>query len=501
MSEAGKPRRFLSDHFYNTMSGVGLLLVIVVAIGEAVLFGIDFFSGSSNLYLGLFTYVVLPPFLIAGLILIPVGYFRKRRRTRLRIDSPQHAALIIDLSKPQCRNLTAIGAVVLLLFVIMTAIGSYKAFHYTESVSFCGVLCHNVMKPEFVTYAGSPHARVKCVECHIGAGAGWYVHSKLSGMRQVFKTIQGSYPRPVPVPVHNLRPAKETCEECHWPGKLFGNVELERNYFASEAGEAPRWTVRMLMHVSARGQKDNGIHAHMYINNKVYYVPSDDKRQTITWVKTVSKSGEETIFTSKDSPYRTVPPPPEKIRSMDCIDCHSRPSHHFEAPVPLVDRAMLDGRINADIPQIKTRAVDALAKKYATEQEAVESIRASLLKYYQEKQAEYFAAHTKEIQDSIEQVVLIFKHDFFPEMKARWDEYPDNIGHLISQGCFRCHDGEHETSAGRKITRECDTCHTIIGQGPSDKMDKNIDGMPFRHPFNDDESWKEMNCTACHSGS
>jgi hypothetical protein len=169
--------------------------------------------------------------------------------------------------------------------------------------------------------------------------------------------------------------------------------------------------------------------------------------------------------------------------------------------MPLVNRAMIDGRINADIPMIKPKAVEALAKKYPTEEKAVGEIRASLLKYYQEQQKEYYSAHQKEVRAGIEQIVLIFKHDFFPEMKARWDEYPDNIGHMITPGCFRCHDGEHRSSSGKAISRGCESCHTIIGQGPSDAMEKNIDGLPFRHPFNDDESWKEMNCSDCHSGS
>ncbi|MEI8012578.1 MAG: cytochrome C, partial [Candidatus Omnitrophota bacterium] len=353
-----------------------------------------------------------------------------------------------------------------------------------------------------VAYQKSPHARVKCVDCHIGAGAGWYVRSKLSGARQVVSTLLNNYERPIPVPVHDLRPARETCEECHWPGKSFGNIEHDRHYYSTGAdGKPSAWALRMLMHVSVKEKDSLGIHAHMSVNNKVSYVPGDEKRQVITWVKSVNENGEATIYTTKNSPYKNAAPPAGKVRQMDCMDCHTRPSHHYEAPMPLVNRAMTEGKIDPSIPHIKDKAVAVLAKKYATEDEAVAAIRSSLLSYYKEKQAAYYAANEKVISNSIEAVIDLFKNNMFPEMKVRWDVYPDNIGHMISPGCFRCHDGEHLAPSGKAITRDCNTCHAIIAQGPADNVEKSVDGLPFRHPFDGDESWKEMNCADCHSGS
>lgn len=169
--------------------------------------------------------------------------------------------------------------------------------------------------------------------------------------------------------------------------------------------------------------------------------------------------------------------------------------------MPLVNRAIAEGRIDPAIPLIKDKAVAALARKYSTEDEAVAAIRTSLLSYYKEKQSAYYTAHEKEIQGSVDAVVDLFKHNMFPEMKVRWDVYPDNIGHMISPGCFRCHDGEHQSVAGKAVTRDCRVCHAIIAQGPADNVEKSVDGLPFRHPFDGDESWKEMNCADCHSGS
>ncbi|MBF0618827.1 MAG: NapC/NirT family cytochrome c [Candidatus Omnitrophica bacterium] len=495
-------KRLFSENFYNRTSYLGALLAALMFILEIVLFAMDFFSGYSNGYLGLFTYMILPPILIIGLLLIPIGALQKHYQIKHGVlQNKKLPIFIIDLENQEHRNALGVFIVGTAIFLIMTAVGSYKAFNYTESVSFCGTTCHNVMKPEYTAYMGSAHARVKCVECHIGSGAGWYVHSKLSGARQVLKTILNNFSRPIPVPVRDLRPAKETCEECHWPGKSFSAIEQEHTYFPNDPGEAPRWKIRMLMHVSGGGNGSAGIHAHMFNNNTIYYVADDDQRQKISWVKSVNAAGVETIYTSKGSPYIKAAPSVDKIRKMDCIDCHSRPSHHFQAPVPLVDRAMAEGRINADIPLIKSKAVAALAKKYITEPEAVDAIRASLLKYYQEQQASYYAAHEKDVRAGIEAIIDIYQHNFFPEMGSRWDVYPDNIGHLISPGCFRCHDGEHRTPGGKDISRSCDRCHTIIEQGPPDKLQQNINGLPFEHPFVGNDSLEGTTCSDCHNGS
>ena len=494
-------QKIFSEYFYNKISYFGAALSLVMFVVEGILFVMDFLTPSTNSYLSLFTYVVLPPILIIGLLLIPLGALKKKRDVRLGRISDDRETFTFDLANATHRHAAAAFIVITVIFMVMTAVGSYKAFNYTESVPFCGTTCHNIMKPEYTAYLKSPHARVKCVECHIGAGAGWYVRSKLSGARQVVKTLLNDYARPIPVPVHDLRPAKDTCEECHWPGKSFGAIELERSYFPGEPGAIPRWDVRMLMHVSGKEGENRGIHAHMNSDHVIYYAADDEKRQQISWVKSVNKKGEAVVYMTKEAAKKQFTPSPANIRRMDCIDCHSRPSHHYEAPMPLVNRAMAEGKISPAIPLIKARAVEVLAAKYASEEEAVARIRAVLSAYYKEKQAEYYAAHRNEVDDAIAYVAELFKSNIFPEMKVRWDVYPDNIGHMISPGCFRCHDGEHNASSGQTITRDCNVCHAIIAQGPADNMEKSVDGLPFRHPFDGDESWKQMNCADCHSGS
>ena len=169
------------------------------------------------------------------------------------------------------------------MFIMLSAVGSYRAYEFTDSTTFCGQLCHTVMHPEDIAHDHSAHARVSCVECHVGSGASWYVKSKMSGLRQVVKTVLNTYPRPIETPVANLRPASQTCEQCHWPRRFWGAQLKVFNHFASDEANTPR-QVRLLIKTGGgdpnSGQEAAGIHWHMNIANKIEY-RSDPKRQNI----------------------------------------------------------------------------------------------------------------------------------------------------------------------------------------------------------------------------
>lgn len=475
-------RGWFLPYFYNPISYLGGLIALLVFVIEAFLFALDFLAHGHNLYLGLITYAMLPPFLILGLILIAVGAIRQRWRVLKGIESAKPHAFSFDPTNPHHRNTAAVFVTGTAILVLMSVVGAYKAFHYTESIEFCGVLCHGVMRPEFEAYKKSPHSRVLCVHCHVGTGADYYLRSKLSGMRQVAKYATKTYNRPTPSPVHSLRPAPETCEQCHSPGQTYSSYDLRRTYFpASNEGEP--WHVRMFIKVGGKGEGDSGIHAHMNLEHEIYYAAADEKRQEIDWVKTVDKHGKEIVFVSGDSSFGEAGPPPEKIRRMDCIDCHNRPSHKFLAPYRIVDDGLWSGQINRELDNIKERSLKLLSDEYETAEEARTAIRAEI----------------KEDPKTADYLVKSYESNFFPFMKTRWDSNPDNIGHMVSAGCFRCHDGEHRSAEGKAITRDCDSCHLIVEQGPAGAVEKNIEGLEFRHP-EDDDSWKEMSCHDCHTG-
>jgi hypothetical protein len=237
----------------------------------------------------------------------------------------------------------------------------------------------------------------------------------------------------------------------------------------------------------------------MNVNNEIFYAAEDERRQNITWIKSVGKDGKEIVYVSPKSKWKNTTPPADRVRKMDCIDCHNRPTHQFSAPYRLINDAMQYGQIDASIPKIKEKAMEALSKQYKTQNEAMTAIETNLREYYKTKQPDYTKANPAKVEGAIKTIVELFSKNMFPEMKARWDTHPDNIGHLVSPGCFRCHDGEHRAVSGQLISKDCKSCHLIVEQGPKGQVEKNIDGLEFKHPAGG-EDWKEMNCVDCHTG-
>jgi len=498
---AQKAQHVFSDFFYNVITYIGVVIAFFVCIAELFLFVIEFFSDGSNVYFGIVTYIFLPVFFILGLILIPIGALWKRHCVLKGLSLAKPKSIFIDPSIPTHRNAIFIFIIGTTIFLIMTAVGSYKAFHYTESVNFCGLTCHHVMKPEHTAYLNSAHARVKCVECHIGEGADWYVRAKLSGVRQVYHAIKGDYSRPIATPVHNLRPAKETCERCHWTDKFYSSFEINKTYFPTDESEHSKWLLRMLVNVGSSKNTQEGIHNHMYLDNDIYFAAEDERLQNITWVKNIDKDGKETVYISSDSKWKEEAPPENMMHKMDCMDCHNRPTHNFNPPNELINKALASGEIAPELALIKPKAMELMSKEYKTEEEAINTIRQSLDKYLRKKLGDRYALQKDKVTKAIEKVVALYQVNMFPEMKARWDAFPDNIGHLVSSGCFRCHDGDHESSSGQVITKDCTVCHSIIEQGSPNALETDTKGLPFVHPFEDDGLWQDMSCTDCHTGN
>ena len=410
--------------------------------------------------------------------------------------SRQPQSFVLDLSRATHRNALIVFVGASSLVMIASVIGSYEAYHYTESVSFCGQLCHQVMNPEFTTYQHSAHARVKCVECHVGEGADSFMKSKLNGLHQVYSLVTGKYSRPVPTPVRNLRPAKETCEQCHWPEHFFSAKERVFKHYLGDEKNTP-WTVRMLMNIGGGGPKglgETGIHWHMAIHSKMLYVPRGPDRQQIGWIKAIAQDGKETVYASKEHPLGPREITPEHQRQMDCMDCHNRPSHRFMSPDKAVDQELASGQLDASLPFMKAQAVKALAATYATDAQADEKIARALRAFYQGKDP-------NAVSQTVRAVQTIYHQIQFPAMKANWKAHPDNIGHVESPGCFRCHGSDLTSKEGKTVTRDCNACHTILSQGAGPQPDTvSIKGLEFKHPGDVEIDLKDADCTACHTG-
>src|SRR6185295_276940 len=277
-TESGTPRMPRLGIFRNWLSLSGIVIVLGSLFAFLLLSLIDTLAHVSNPYVGILTYLVAPAFLFFGLALVALGVILRRRKARKAGEIPGVLPVFqVDLSRPRDRKLLGWFLAASTLFLFVTAVLSYHTYHYSESVQFCGQACHTVMKPELITYQHGSHARVACVECHIGPGAEWFVKAKISGTYQVYAVAFNKYPRPVPTPIKNLRPAQETCEQCHWPKKFVGNLDRTYNYFLGEETNTP-FSVRLTMKVGGGDPTHGpvgGIHWHMNVGNKVQYVATD----------------------------------------------------------------------------------------------------------------------------------------------------------------------------------------------------------------------------------
>ena len=275
----------------NWISMFGFLLALVFLVMEAIVITLDLIQGTENAYVGILIYIVGPTILVIGLLLVPIGMLWERRRRKKSGNIP--VSNTIDLDNPRHQKYIVVFTLVTSIFMLMTLIGTYQAYHITESNQFCGVVCHEVMTPEFVAYQNSPHARVQCVQCHIGPGAGWYVKSKLSGAYQVYSVLTDAYHLPLDTPIENLRPARETCEQCHWPEKFYESVEKQLTYYASDEENTP-YRVDLLLHVGPETDVTGEripIHWHIGFDHKLEYYASDEDRQEIPWVRITYNDG------------------------------------------------------------------------------------------------------------------------------------------------------------------------------------------------------------------
>ena len=252
MNDSPPPRSHrLPSVFYNgiTMAGAGLAAVSLLLI--FFLMAIEALSDEHSPYMGIVAFVILPAFLVVGLITIAAGAIRQHRRRRLGLQTTERLPRV-DLNDPAVLRASVIIGTGTVVFLMLTAFGSFKAYEYTDSDQFCGTVCHEVMKPEYTAYGESPHARVGCIQCHIGPGAEWFVRSKLSGANQLYSVAYNKFSRPIETPVHNLRPSRDTCEQCHWPAHFSGEKLVVTDYYAQEEGN-DHWRLTMLMRIGGGG--------------------------------------------------------------------------------------------------------------------------------------------------------------------------------------------------------------------------------------------------------
>jgi len=441
-----------------TVSGV-----LILGLAAAAMQG---FVGSP--YIGIVAFLVLPGFFILGLLLIPFGGWLARRRARLAAERGEEIPHlpIIDFNDDLTRRRVLVFVVLTALNFLILGVAGYKGLQVMESPAFCGS-CHSVMDPEFTAWRRSPHARVACAGCHIGEGASWFVKSKLSGAWQLVSVSFDLYQRPIPVPIANLRPARETCEECHWPSKFTGDrLRVTTSYTDDEANTEKKSVV--LLHVGG-GQTAagpiNGIHAHVAAGVHIRYL-ADPERKEVNTVQATWADGKTNVFRTRSSPAAL--PSQEGWRLMDCVDCHNRPTHLFREPGREIDQAILAHRIDAKLPWIKREGLKAVQATYSSQEAARAGIEKQITGFYRQFDAAAFPERETSALAAAAALGDIYCWNVWPSMKIAWGTYPSFLGHDQAPGCFRCHDGEHVDGAGKAISQDCSLCHSLLAVDEKD---------------------------------
>jgi len=452
----------------NPISLTGVVVVTTATVLWVFLLPTLFGHGTNNPYLGIPIFLLLPALFVIGLILIPVGIVL-RRRSRQRQGLPVTNIPQLRLDSPELRRLISFVAVASFVNVVIAAQWGYSAVNYMDSAQFCGLTCHKVMQPEYTAFVNSPHADVGCAQCHIGPGASWFVRSKLSGVRQVFAVAFNTYEQPIPSPVENLRPARETCEQCHWPARFSGDIFTVRTSYGADQENQATSTV-MLIKVGGRTWRGSvGIHGvHVAPNSRMVYTSTDRQRQMIPQVTYTAPDGKVTVYNSASAKATAADLAHGETRTMDCVDCHNRPTHAFQLPERAVDVAMAQGQISPKLPFIKKEAVAVLRQNYADRDTAARQIAASLDQFYRTNYPSVATSSAIDIKNAIAAVQAIYLRNIFPDMKINWGTYPNNLGHMDFPGCFRCHDGDHQTADGRMIPNDCATCHDLLAVDEKD---------------------------------
>jgi hypothetical protein len=447
------PLIYLSN---NLLSQLGVIVVTTATVFWLFLLPTTLKGEAASPYVGILSFLAIPAAFFAGLTLIPIGIiWRKRREGKTGIYP--HDFPPLNWENRDLRRLMIFIGVTTFANIVIASQATYGAVNYMDSVGFCGQTCHTVMQPEFTAYQNSPHSRVECVKCHIGPGAGWFVRSKLSGVGQVFAVTFHTYPTPIPTPVHNLRPARETCETCHWPQKYGEDRVRVISKFADDEANTPTKTV-LLMKIGG-GNHGIGIHGtHLGRGVRILYAPSNESRQNIPWVQ-YNGPGRQTTYATPEAKNNGGG---NALREMDCMDCHNRPSHSYQLPERAVDTAMRNGEISPTLPFAKKTAVEVLKATYTTHDDAATRLPAAFARVYREKYPEIWAQRQAEVKSSAQKTLDIYQSNVFPEMKVNWGAYPNNVGHTDFPGCFRCHDGNHNSADGKTVSQDCNTCHNLL---------------------------------------
>jgi hypothetical protein len=448
---------------------LGVVLTTSSFFALLLLLGLQGAGAVGNSYAGLVTFLLLPGLFVLGLLLIPLGWWQLRRRTGKTTGELLDQRFGQDLTRrgPLASGIGLLVAGLTVINLAFLGFGGGAILHHMDSPEFCGTTCHTVMNPEWVTYQSSPHAHVACVECHVGEGTEALVDAKLNGLRQMWLVTVGGYNRPIPTPVHELRPARETCEKCHWPEKFYGDRIKTFERFALDREATPRFST-LALKVGAAGQEQK-IHWHVGDQNEVRYQPLTEDRLRMDWVE-VKRGDTYHRFTNR----RAVRQPEATaahsgVRVMDCIDCHNRATHIYRRPEDVADRLLADGTLDAGVPWAKAAALAALTTTIDRGDNRERAMAEAMRGFYRGREPDVLDRYPGQLDRMAAELAAAHRRNVHPEMRIDWGTYPSHLGHEHGEaGCFRCHNENLVDAEGNTISSDCTLCHSLLAfESPS----------------------------------
>jgi nitrate/TMAO reductase-like tetraheme cytochrome c subunit len=393
---------------------------------------------------------------------------------------------------------------VLGVLTLLVLTGSVYTWEYTNSPAFCGETCHT-MPPEYTSYLTSPHARIDCVECHIGRGfIATRITRKAGDLQHVTATLFQSYE--FPIRAHNLRPARETCEKCHFPEKFSDDSLQKIKRFDNDVPNTPKTTYLILKTGGGSKRMGLGRGIHWHIVNTVEYYPVGETEQEIPYVRVIEDDGSVTEYVDIESDLDPSTLTPDDLVEMDCITCHNRITHLVTTPEDTVDQLIDRGMISSEIPEIRLKAIEVYGNLYDSVEKGLKGI-AGLSNYYQTYYPDFYSENSKVVKSAIAALQEAYSASVFPEQNSDWNTHPNNVGHKDFPGCFRCHDGKHLNDQDQAVRLECNVCHSIpvvaapsdfvadieISRGPEPESHLNQNWISMHHDaFN-------PSCANCHT--
>ena len=458
-----KYKNFIRGVSVNWVGKVGVILVTATVISFFIFEAAHTAGLIRNAYFGLITYLAFPVLFVLGLVLIPIGWIKYKKSTGRSTSELLSEQFQEEEVAPKQTGSSVFRIIALLtvLNIIIFSAATLRMLHFMDQAEFCGTACHRVMNPEWVTYQQSPHARVPCVECHVGEGLDALIESKLNGIRQMYLAALDMYNQPIPTPVHQLRPAQETCEHCHWPEKFFGQRMTTMINYAFDSLSTPRYTTLNVKIDAGHPGHEPGSHWHIAESNKVRYTSVQDKRREMIRVQSVQADGSYKTFVNQRIEQHESEE--QDWRVMDCMDCHNRATHIYADPERAVDQAIRSGKIDKTLPFVKRQALEAVTNNYPSNQAAITGIENEIAVFYKRNYPHITFEKRHAIEETIKTLQDIHTTNIHHEMKIEWGTYPSHRGHHRDLGCFRCHNSNmkavDDTST---IKHECTMCHSIL---------------------------------------